>query len=121
MRSHRVDHTAHFRCDLSQAKPPLFQYFDFHIRFVTDHQGSGKALIVLARCISFQSACCIKLHPAVTPGRLAALLLLAGGEPARRIALPDNPADPDSDAFNRGFKVCAGKDRQGVDGESPLQ
>jgi hypothetical protein len=38
------------------------------------------------------------------PGRLAALLLLTGSDPARRRALPDNPADPHSDAFNRGIK-----------------
>jgi hypothetical protein len=39
------------------------------------------------------------------PGRLAALLLLAGNNPARRPALPDNQADLHSDAFNRGIKV----------------
>jgi len=39
------------------------------------------------------------------PGRLAALLFLAGIGHARHRALPDNPADPHSDAFNRGFKV----------------
>jgi hypothetical protein len=41
------------------------------------------------------------------PGRLAALLLLAGNDHARRRALPDNPAGPHSDAFNKGFKVQA--------------
>jgi hypothetical protein len=59
------------------------------------------------------------------PGRLAALLLLAGNDHARRLApargmpdsyalkrydsatLPDNPAGPHSDAFNKGFKVQA--------------
>ncbi len=60
------------------------------------------------------------------PGRLAALLFLAGSGHARHRApargmpdsyalkrydsatLPDNPAGPHSDAFNRGFKVHAG-------------
>ena len=41
------------------------------------------------------------------PGRLAALLFLAGSDPARRCASPDTPADPHSDAFNRGIKVKA--------------
>ena len=39
------------------------------------------------------------------PGRLAALLLLAGSGHARRRALPASPAGRHLDAFNRGFKV----------------
>jgi len=35
--------------------------------------------------------------------------------------LPVGPSTPPSDGFNCRFKVCAGKDRQGVDGASPLQ
>jgi hypothetical protein len=40
---------------------------------------------------------------ACLPGRLAALLLLAGSGHARRRALPVNPADPHSNASNRGI------------------
>ena len=39
------------------------------------------------------------------PGRLAALLLLAGNDHARRRALPAVPAGPHSGAFNREIKV----------------
>jgi len=39
------------------------------------------------------------------PGSLAALLVVAGSDHAPPRALPDNPADPHSDAFNRGIKV----------------
>ncbi len=39
------------------------------------------------------------------PGGLAALLVVAGNDHAPPRALPDNPADPHSNSFNRGFKA----------------
>ena len=39
------------------------------------------------------------------PRRLAALLLLAGNDHARRRALPAGVAGPHSGAFNKGIKV----------------
>ncbi len=37
------------------------------------------------------------------PSRLAALLVVAGSDHAPPRALPDNSADPHSNAFNRGI------------------
>jgi Fic family protein len=54
----------------------LPQNFDFHIHLVCDHGRFQNPAIFSNRCISFQSAVCINLHPAVTIIALSVVVFL---------------------------------------------